>query len=284
MKINILIIALLIFKLCAGLNVFAQIEASLKDDEQIIATVDGVPIHYKDIKCAAKNVALKLKLLKPDNGNATFSETEIETEKLKIEKENLKNKIHNMILENFKIKSNIVVSQAEVEQRWNDLLKGVNVEKEVMKQNHNTGLLSRALSEVYDNKKNKDTVYEEILANQITPLEWEVQLNYYNTAERRKILKDFSARTPEEFRAPDLGIKLFVESEKINQAIDQEAEKLGLGPIDQKGTQEDEQSLNSQKLLRRKEWFRKRCTESNIEIKDTVYSDVLQSLTVQSGH
>lgn len=278
MKINILIIALLIFKLSDGLNVFAQTADSLKNDQQIIATVDGVPIHYKDIKCAAENVVLRLRLRKPANEDAVFPEAEIETEMLKIEKENLRNKIQNMILEKFKSESNITVSQVEVEQRWNDLLKGVDVEKEVMKQNRNTILLSNALGEVYDNKKDKNIVYEEILANQMTPLEWEVQLNYYSTSERRKMLKDFSARTPAEFRSPDLGIKLFVESEKIKQAIDQEAETIGLGQIDQKRAQGDEQFL---KWLRRKEWLKKRYTESSIEIKDAVYSDVLQLFTDQ---
>ncbi len=248
--------------------------------------MEGVEIKYQDIKYTEEDVNFKQRiaeLLQKADSEQPKQEIAkiIEIE----ERKRLINKIREIVLLKAKQRFNIQASEAEINQHWHEMTKDVNFEKELSSMHKKIKLLLEALKAVYERGQNQNSVYFDLLKESMSLVEWETHLKYYSTPARRKSLEQQLNLSVDEFSKPDIGARLFVESQKLDDYIAREIEKEKI--VYQKKIEKmilqskGNLSTINRKALARELWIQEECKKSNIEIKDQRFADVIPMLFSQ---
>lgn len=257
------------------------------DRNIIVAIVEEVKIKYKDVQVTPQEALFRYKLSKGRGPSTEPEMMEMEQLRRHEEVERLAEKIRGIIFRKQKARFGIEVTEAELAERWSILTKGVDLSAAAEQRRQMIEPLLMALKAVYEKGEDKDTVYKNLLANRMTLQEWEIQLRYYRTRKRRKILEDALKQRTADLRKPDEGIRALLVREKMNEAIDREIAKtdpqfaeyktlLEKDPKNEKLHQFDPNYLD----FKRWTWWQEQYRKAKIEIKNQQFKDVFQILTL----
>ena len=167
-------IQIFILSLVAGNTTFTNGEDLNK--KSIVAVVEGVDIEYK--KGPEDQIIFFFKLVKGHKPETEAEMLEVEKEREDKEKEIIVSKIKGVIYNKQRERFGIEITGKEVAKNWNSRHEGTDFDEAARKlRNYYIPLLS-ALNLVYEEGEDKDAVYNKMLADKMTKLEWEIR--HYN--------------------------------------------------------------------------------------------------------
>ena len=274
-------IQIFILLLVAGNTTFTNGEDLNK--KSIVAVVEGVDIEYK--KVPEDQIIFLFKLVKGHKPETEAEMLEVEKEREDKEKEIIVSKIKGVIYNKQRERFGIEITGKEVAKNWNSRHEGTDFDEAARKlRNYYIPLLS-ALNLVYEEGEDKDAVYNKMLADKMTKLEWEIRHYNFRTLEMRKVLEDATKRTGDDLRKPNVGIRPMVERKEINKYIDREILNKDPEFAEYKTLLEDDpknkklQQFNPNYLdIKRGLWWQEQYKKAKIEIKDDRFKGVLQML------
>jgi len=198
------------------------IEAALVPNQtsNIVAIVEGIPIYASEIKVAKTAVILQFKLLHGHEPLSIADTNELQKLGTELSGKRFLEKACHTVFEKKKADFGFSASDAEIKYKWNHLTNGVNFESAITKQHDLVAPRIDALKAVFENGQDKDLVYDKMLKGILTKAEWEVDLNYYSTPERRKMLEQYANQTVQDLQKPPPGISAIVVNDKIDARID----------------------------------------------------------------
>ena len=267
----------------------ALAESSARGPE-VAAVVEGVAVRMSDIAVSEEEAGFRFRMAKGREPRTSEDERHVEALRADLALRHLAARIRSIVFEKQRHRLGIVVTDAEVSEKWRSLTRGLDLSKAIEQQRASLGPLLSALTAVYEKGEDKNVAYEKHLAGRMTPTEWEVQLRYYRTANRRKILVDAVKQTPDDLRKPDPGVRPMLIQEKMNDAIDSEIAREDAEfreykrLIAAKSPAEMLQRFGRNYLgAKRDAWWRDRYREADIAIVDGRFKAVLGLLLGDSA-
>ena len=251
--------------------------------KKIVAVVEGIEIEYQ--KVAEDQIIFLFKLANGYEPGTKAERMEIENERMNREKEIIASRIRGVIFDKQKERFAIKITEKELAARWKELSIESDFDKAAKETRNSIRVLLPALKSVYEDGEDKDAVYNKLLVDKMTKLDWEIQHNYYRTPEMRKALEDGLKISGDDLRKPNIASRAMVEREEINKYIDLEISNKDSEFAEYKNILEkDPKNKKLQKFdpnyieAQRHRWWQEQYKKSKIEIKDDRFKDVIQML------